>query len=210
MNCLYFNGTMLIRTPAEPTSKRKAEAKRHEEVDHSHRDPVTGRRQPALPSRHRHGARRIRSAGEHRVKYNLDYDWKFIKQDVAGAETTAFNDAAWKDVSLPHHVQRHRSLRHVGDGERRLRLGGQDLVPANISSSMRRLPGGRSTSSSRASGRQRPSSSNGTNVGLHENGVGPIGVDVSSYVMFGGTDNVLAVKVDNNARLQGSLVGHRL
>src|SRR5260370_21126204 len=37
-----------------------------------------------------------------RVKLNLDYDWKFNKADVAGSETVAFNDTAWKDVSLPH------------------------------------------------------------------------------------------------------------
>src|SRR5688572_26591541 len=37
-----------------------------------------------------------------RLKYNFNYDWKFIKQDVVGAEAVAFNDSAWLDVSLPH------------------------------------------------------------------------------------------------------------
>jgi hypothetical protein len=38
---------------------------------------------------------------------------------------------------------------------------------------------------------------NGTWVGRHENGVGPCGVDITDYVIFGDVDNVLAVKVDN-------------
>jgi len=33
---------------------------------------------------------------------NFNYDWKFIKQDVAGASGVAFNDSAWQSVSLPH------------------------------------------------------------------------------------------------------------
>ena len=37
-----------------------------------------------------------------RVKLNFNYDWKFIKQDVAGASAVSFNDASWQAVSLPH------------------------------------------------------------------------------------------------------------
>jgi len=37
-----------------------------------------------------------------REKFCFDYDWKFIKQDIVGAQTPTFNDSSWQDVSLPH------------------------------------------------------------------------------------------------------------
>src|SRR5436190_1849478 len=37
-----------------------------------------------------------------RVKFNFNIGWKFIRQDVMGAEASAFNDAAWANVSTPH------------------------------------------------------------------------------------------------------------
>ncbi len=33
---------------------------------------------------------------------NFDRDWRFLKSDAPGAEETAFNDAAWRTVDLPH------------------------------------------------------------------------------------------------------------
>ena len=37
-----------------------------------------------------------------RLRFNFNQDWKFIKQDVAGAEKVEFDDKSWADVSLPH------------------------------------------------------------------------------------------------------------
>jgi len=37
-----------------------------------------------------------------RVAIGLNPDWKFIRQDVAGAEQSSFDDSAWLAVSLPH------------------------------------------------------------------------------------------------------------
>ena len=37
-----------------------------------------------------------------RTVLNLNTSWKFIKQDVAGAQATTFNDGAWAAVNLPH------------------------------------------------------------------------------------------------------------
>lgn len=41
-------------------------------------------------------------AVETRVTVNINPGWKFTKGDIAGAEATAFNDAAWSSVGLPH------------------------------------------------------------------------------------------------------------
>jgi beta-galactosidase len=38
-----------------------------------------------------------------RVKINMgETPWKFIRSDPGSAQTTGFNDAAWKDVGIPH------------------------------------------------------------------------------------------------------------
>src|SRR5208283_4510289 len=34
--------------------------------------------------------------------YNFNSGWKFIREDVAGAEQAAFNDSIWTAVSAPH------------------------------------------------------------------------------------------------------------
>ena len=37
-----------------------------------------------------------------RATYNFNPAWKFIRQDVPGAENPDFDDSAWVAVSLPH------------------------------------------------------------------------------------------------------------
>ena len=37
-----------------------------------------------------------------RMQQLFDASWKFFKGDVAGAENASFNDAAWRNVELPH------------------------------------------------------------------------------------------------------------
>src|SRR4051794_33573551 len=32
----------------------------------------------------------------------LDADWRFVKGDASGAEQIAFDDGAWRTVSVPH------------------------------------------------------------------------------------------------------------
>ena len=39
---------------------------------------------------------------------------------------------------------------------------------------------------------------NGQPIGKYENGVTPVGLDITKFVKFGGQDNLLAVKVDNS------------
>ncbi len=38
----------------------------------------------------------------HRVDINLDGGWRFIRQDVAGAQATNFDDSSWAVINLPH------------------------------------------------------------------------------------------------------------
>ena len=38
----------------------------------------------------------------HRKDINLDSGWRFIRQDVAAAQSTNFDDTTWAKLSLPH------------------------------------------------------------------------------------------------------------
>src|SRR5690348_15683765 len=132
-----------------------------------------------------------------RIKFNFDYDWKFIKQDVAGAEALAFNDSAWQDVSLPHTYNDvdHYDTWVSGSGD--YGFAGKTWYRKHFK--LDAAYTGRKVQLEFEGVRQAGSFYiNGTYIGLHENGVAPIGLDITNYVNFGGADNVLAVKVDNS------------
>src|SRR4051812_28983572 len=40
--------------------------------------------------------------GNQRVKYNFNSGWKLFVGDPAGAQAPDFDDATWKDVTMPH------------------------------------------------------------------------------------------------------------
>lgn len=44
----------------------------------------------------------VESVSAPRLAFNLNPDWKFIRQDAPGAEDPAFDDSTWQTVSLPH------------------------------------------------------------------------------------------------------------
>jgi len=37
-----------------------------------------------------------------RVRTSLDFDWRFIQEDVGGAEAINFNDSQWRQLDVPH------------------------------------------------------------------------------------------------------------
>jgi beta-galactosidase len=47
-------------------------------------------------------AQNYRPAKSHRHDINLDSGWKFIRQDVAGAQDPSYDDASWTKLNLPH------------------------------------------------------------------------------------------------------------
>ena len=38
----------------------------------------------------------------HRADVILDSNWRFIRQDVSGAQTNGFDDSSWTNLNLPH------------------------------------------------------------------------------------------------------------
>ena len=56
-----------------------------------------------------------------RAKLNFNLDWKFIREDVSGAEAPAFDDSKWTTVSTPHSFNDVDSFRKIishGGGDR--------------------------------------------------------------------------------------------
>src|SRR6476620_10735923 len=38
----------------------------------------------------------------HRADINLNEDWRFIREEVSGAQASTFDDAKWEAINLPH------------------------------------------------------------------------------------------------------------
>lgn len=127
-----------------------------------------------------------------RIKYNFNADWKIYTGDSPDAFKSDFDDAAWKQVTLPHAwneddafkkditelstgiawYRKHFSIPVVHKGKKvfiefeGIRQAGDFYI-------------------------------NGKHIGLHENGVTGFGFDITGLVKFG-EDNVIAARIDND------------
>ena len=133
-----------------------------------------------------------------RQTINFNPGWKFIRQDVPGAENPKFDDSSWTTVSTPHSfndVDSFRVLISHGGGDRGTYKGlawyrKHFKLPAELAGNKIFLE----FEGMRQAG---DIFLNGKNVRLYENGVTAYGLDISEGVHFGDTENILAVQVDN-------------
>ena len=51
-----------------------------------------------------------------REKININKGWKFVRENVEGAEAVTFDDSRWQTVNLPHDAAVHSAFRKSGDG----------------------------------------------------------------------------------------------
>ena len=133
-----------------------------------------------------------------RSTLNFNLDWKFIREDVTGAEASDFSDAKWATVSTPHSfndVDSFRTIISHGGGDRGTYKGlswyrKHFKLPAELAGHrvFIEFEGMRQAGDIYLNGKQ---------VGLYENGVTAYGIDLSDGLHFGAQENVLAVKVDN-------------
>jgi beta-galactosidase len=131
--------------------------------------------------------------------YNFNADWKFIREDVAGAEQTNFDDTKWATVSAPHtfnDVDSYTGLISHGAGDRRSWTGivwyrKHFKLPADAKEKKVFLE----FEGLKQAGRFWV---NGKFAGKYENGITPLGLDLTGLVNFGDAENVIAVKVDNS------------
>jgi beta-galactosidase len=137
-----------------------------------------------------------------RMKFNFNLDWRFLREDAAGAEATAFDDSKWATVSLPHSfndVDSFRTIISHGGGDRGTYKG---LAWYRKHFRLPAAAAGQKVYLEFEGMRQAGDIYlNGTDVGLYENGVTAYGVDITSALNFTG-ENVLAVKVDDRTTYQ--------
>ncbi len=138
-----------------------------------------------------------------RITFNFNLDWRFIREDIAGAEGAGFDDSKWETVSTPHtfnDVDSFRTIISHSGGDR----GGYTGIgwyrkhfklPADLAGRKVFLE----FEGMRQAGRFYV---NGKEAGLYENGVTAYGLDISTLVNFGDSENVLAVKIDNRTNYQ--------
>jgi beta-galactosidase len=133
-----------------------------------------------------------------RQTVNFNPAWRFVRQDVPGAENPEFDDSSWSTISTPHSFNDVDSFRviisHSG-GDRGTYKGlawyrKHFKLPAGVAGNKIFLE----FEGMRQAG---DIFLNGKHVGLYENGVTAYGLDISDTVHFGDTENVLAVRVDN-------------
>src|SRR5450432_1060251 len=134
-----------------------------------------------------------------RRTFNFNADWKFIKQDVTGAEAFGFDDSKWDTVSTPHtwnDVDSYSNFISHSGGDRNAFSGigwyrKHFKLPASAKDGKVFLE----FEGLKQAGRF---FLNGKPVGKYENGITPAGLDITGFVKFGNEENVLAVKVDNS------------
>jgi beta-galactosidase len=137
-----------------------------------------------------------------RTTLNFNLDWKFVREDVDGAQAPGFDDAKWATVSLPHSfndVDSFRQLIAHGGGDRGTYKGlswyrKHFRLPAELAGQrvFLEFEGMRQAGDIYLNGKQ---------VGLYENGITAYGVDITDALKLG-AENVLAVKVDNRTTYQ--------
>jgi beta-galactosidase len=138
-----------------------------------------------------------------RAKLNFDMNWKFIREDVPGAEAPGFDDSTWTTVTTPHTFNDVDSFRQIishGGGDRGTFKGvvwyrKHFTLPAKYA-------GGKVFLDFEGMRQAADIFLNGKPVGLYENGVTAYGVDLSGALHFGGEENLLAVKLDNRTTYQ--------
>ncbi len=143
-----------------------------------------------------------------RAVYNFNPGWKFAFGDEAGVDQPAFDDSAWASVSLPHtwnETDSYRAYISHGGGDQTVKFGigwyrKHFKLPASAD-------GGKvfiQFDGMRQAGRF---FLNGQPIGKYENGITPVGLDITKFVKFGGQDNVLAVQVDNSPNYKEEATG---
>ncbi len=127
-----------------------------------------------------------------RTTFNFNLDWRYIVQDVNGAEQASFNDASWKTCSTPHTFEEDNAFRMDGyEFKGRIAWYRKHFkIPEEYAGKkvFIEFEGVRQAGEFYV---------NGTWVGRHENGINGFGFDITEHVHFGDEENVLAAKINS-------------
>ena len=130
---------------------------------------------------------------------NFDPDWKFVKADPAGASDPSFDDRSWTGVSLPH---TYNDVDTFDDWSTPNHVGEMNLWSGRTwyrkTFTLPELMKDKKVFIEFEAVRQIAEVYlNGKLLGVSKTGFIPFGFDLTPYLRFGGTKNVLAVMADN-------------
>ncbi len=127
-----------------------------------------------------------------RIKYNFNSDWKVYVGDNTDSYKPDFNDASWKNVTLPYAWNEDdafkKDIAELSTGIAWYRK--HFKIPASVKGQKVFLE----FEGIRQAGEFYL---NGKSIGIHENGVMAFGFDITDGAKFG-DDNVIAVRTDNS------------
>lgn len=136
-----------------------------------------------------------------RQKFNFNAQWLLSIGDIANAEKSDFNDAAWEPITLPRPFNADETfkveIKELTDTVAWYRKHFKLPATAKGKKVFVEFEGVRQAADVYL---------NGKHLGLHENGVMAFGFDLTPYLNVGG-ENVLAVRVDNNWRYRERATG---
>jgi len=132
-----------------------------------------------------------------RSTYNFNSSWKVFIGDTAAAKEAAFNDAAWKPVTLPWAWNEDdafkKDIKDLSTGISWYRKHFKIPATAKGKKIFLEFEGIRQAGDFYL---------NGKYLGLHENGVTAFGFDISDLANVNDAENVLAVRIDNSWEYQ--------
>ncbi len=142
------------------------------------------------------------------ANYNFNPDWQFFKGDATNAEQPDFDDSKWTTVSAPHTwndtdtydeiISHSGGERHEYTGVGWYRKHFKLPAAAKEGKVFLEFEGLKQAGFFWV---------NGKFAGKYENGVTPVGLDLTPFVNFGDADNVIAVKVDNSDHYREQATG---
>ncbi len=128
-----------------------------------------------------------------RATYNFNYQWKVFVGDDEKASDPAFNDSSWKQVSLPHGWNEDEAFKNdIKDLSTGIAWYRKTFKVPEIHQNQKifiEFEGVRHAAEVYV---------NGNFIGLHENGIMAFGFDISEFIKYGDSKNVIAVKTDNS------------
>ncbi len=146
------------------------------------------------------------------IRRNIDFNtnWKYIKNGFEGPEQINFNDARWKTIDLPHDISVEdlpvQDSSHVGPFYRRSERGGDVGYLTGGTAWYRKHFKTKKSDSTKQyilhfDGIQTEAYIfvNGVKVHENKNGYTPFNVNITSYLNKPGSENIIMVKVSNNA-----------
>ncbi|HKJ43646.1 MAG TPA: hypothetical protein VKA27_16230, partial [Sunxiuqinia sp.] len=128
-----------------------------------------------------------------RRTYNFNPSWKLFVGDPEGAEKSGFDDSSWKNITLPYAWNEHEAfLKDIKDLSTGIAWYRKTFVLPQGSDDEKvflEFEGIRQAGEFYV---------NGTFVGLHENGVMAVGLDISDLVKPYPKKNIVAVRINND------------